>query len=98
MDIKNWDYVDPKIAKRLLDLERTRSTLQQQHTNLSSNNRLHNQLKDKLIEQTKRVESKLNSMLSREKHELIDYYDQQIIVVTKSKDQEKMPRLPIREE
>lgn len=55
MDIKSWDYVDPKIAKRLLDLERTRNTLQQQHTNLTANNRLHSELKDKLIEQTKKV-------------------------------------------
>ena len=55
MDIKSWDYVDPTTAKRLLDLERTRNTLQQQHTNLTANNRLHSELKDKLIEQTKKV-------------------------------------------
>lgn len=98
MDIKGWDFVDPRITKRLLDLERTRSTLQQQHANLSSNNRLHCELKDKLIQQTKKVESKLSSMLHREKQQLVDYFDRQTIVVNNHKGHEKVPRLPIRED
>lgn len=93
MDLKSWDYVDPKIASRLVDLEKARRHLGEEHINLKQNNRLKDDVKNKLIEQNRQIESKIKSMLHKEKMSLVDYYDEQIIVVSKNKEQEKVPTL-----
>ena len=81
----NWDYVDPKLLETIEALNTHQEYFSAQQKNQQENKTILFKDRCQLLQSTKHISKRLNSLISQQNDKLLDYFDKQIQYSSKSK-------------